>query len=657
MPTSDPGPLRPLALLAGLGYFALFGGWLDTVLVLVFSAWRNKDVVAGSVREYVDPEALRPAIYMLPGFALGLLAMEAMRSVGSSLDEGEDETEWTTPMRPLLIPSKTTHRRTFPERHEFAYSYLVVGIPVGWTGNYAGMVSSGLAKRGWLSLLSLEPSPRNGWFDVDPAGYLERGNGQLGLRGKLDAYLRSQVRCSRAGSFHTRTIQKQLTWTNQGADPAEYPIAYLVTAAKFLGYSFNPVSFWYLYSKDRELTAMILEVNNTFDERRMYFLAADAVPAEQRVEGGSADTTGDDAVQTSAARMTKRWPKDFHVSPFNSRKGSYSLSSVDLFSDGPHGLPNLDTTITLNSSKDHPKLVARLLSSAPAVDPGSMSLPRKYVFLCSWWWVGFVTFPRIVRQAAALFFRRKLHVWYRPEPLKESIGRQADTTERGLEPFFRAYLRHLVDRSSAAISLKYVPSGIDAEMAPYEVMLSPHARKFPKRTEEIEFKVLTPAFYTRFVHYAHDLEAVCCEFQDNCTVHISRPDLLPKLILKKPAPPLRTTDVLDFIYFRAIRALRQRPERIQRPLTSSANTSRAKAGQDLEKVDIRDFRISPMDGFVLGSQDSGKRGAYRSLVLRAFLAERVALGSAELLGLQHFILRAGFAWVLSSALAPLFVRS
>ncbi|KAL0942476.1 uncharacterized protein CTRU02_200362 [Colletotrichum truncatum] len=633
MRTTDTASFRPFVLLAGLSYYALFGGWLDTVLLLAFSAWRNKHAVADLVADYINPRTLQQQIFLIPGFALGLIALQIIRFIISLTEDGA--TQWTTSMRPLLIPARTTHRRTFPEKHEFAYSYLVVGIPVGWKGNYAGMVSSGTGKRSWLSWISLASETERGWFDVNPADYLERGNGHLGLRGKLDAYLRSQ-----------------------GADPAEYPCAYLVTAAKFLGYSFNPVSFWYLYSKDKELRAMILEVNNTFDERRMYFLPADTIPPEQRVSGGAAESSealsnGEQPVNKSTARMTKQWPKDFHVSPFNSRKGSYSLSAVDFFSNGPHGLPNLDTTITLKSSKDHTKLIARLFSSAPAIDPGSMSPFKKLFFLCSWWWVGFVTFPRIVKEAAILFFRRSLHVWYRPEPLKQSIGRHADAAERGLEPFFREYLRHLVEQSSAPIAVKYIPSGIEADLAPAEVMLSPVAQRRPKQAEELEFKILTPAFYTRFVHYAHDLEAVCCEFQDNCTIHISRPDLLPKLILKKPTPPLRTTSLLDFVYFRAIRSLRQRPERIERPLTSSVTAASSKTQQGVEKVDIRDFRISSMDGFVLASKDPGKRSAYRSIVLQAFLADRFALGSVELLGLQHFILRAGLAWVLSSAVAPL----
>ncbi|KZL72163.1 dna-binding wrky domain-containing protein [Colletotrichum incanum] len=638
MSAANPG-LRPFTFLAGFAYYSLLGGRLDTALLLLFSALRSKQALADLVSDYINPQTLRRQLLLLPGFLLGFVILQICRFL-LGLTKTGDSTKWTTPVRPLLIPCTTTHRRTFPEKHAFAYSYLVVGIPVGWRGTYAGMVSSGVEAPGWTSLFSVVPQPGKGWFDVNPADYLDRGNGHLGLRGKLDVYLESQ-----------------------GADPAQYPRAYLVTAARFMGYHFNPVSFWYLYSKDEELTAMVLEVNNTFGERRMYFLATDAIPSEQRLNGGD-DTEKDasepaskadeeSAARKSTVRMTKQWPKDFHVSPFNSRKGAYSLLATDFFSPDARGAYTLDNTITLKSSKDHPKIVARLFNSAPAIDPGSMSPLQKLAFLCRWWWVGFVTFPRIVKEAAVLFFSRRLHVWYRPEPLKESMGRQADATESRLEPIFRAYLRHLVEKSAAAIAVRYIPAGIDS--AGPEVMQSPAAKKNPKRTEELDFKVLTPAFYTRFVHYAHDLEAVCCEFQDNSTIWISRPDLLPKLILKKPTPPLKTTNILDFVYFRAIRALRQRPERIERPLTSAASPSEGgRDGADsVQKVDIRDFRISSMDGFVLGHSDMQTRSAYRSLVLRTFLANRLALGSVELLGLQHFILRAGIAWVLSSLVAPL----
>ena len=205
---------------------------------------------------------------------------------------------------------------------------------------------------------------------------------------------------------------------SQGAQPGNYPKAYLITAPRCLGYTFNPVSFWYLYSKDMHLRAMILEVNNTFDERRMYFLKGPSEIGEARL--GSPDA--------KVFSVNYSWPKDFHVSPFNSRRGSYSLTADDPFLN--EKAVQVNNVITLSSSKDHPKIVARLFSSAPAIDPQEMSFWQKVRFLGSWWWVGFVTYPRIVKEAAKLFFRRGLHVWFRPEVAKTSIGRRESQRER-----------------------------------------------------------------------------------------------------------------------------------------------------------------------------------------------------------------------------------
>lgn len=207
----------------------------------------------------------------------------------------------------------------------------------------------------------------------------------------------------------------------QNEDPANYAYAYLITAPRFLGYSFNPVSFWYLYNDALELKAMILEVNNTFDERRMYLLKDSESDAINHQSNGNGAASG---------KFANKWTKDFHVSPFNSRKGSYSLVALDPFSSGLNRKGPVDNTITLSSSKDHPKLVARIFSTSNALNPSTVTRWDAFKFVLSWWWVGLVTFPRIVREAGKLFFRRKLHVWYRPEVSKDSIGRTATQEER-----------------------------------------------------------------------------------------------------------------------------------------------------------------------------------------------------------------------------------
>lgn len=384
---------------------------------------------------------------------------------------------------------------------------------------------------------------------------------------------------------------------------------------------------------------MILEVNNTFGERRMYFL-----PMDERVA---------DEPDANTSKLFKSWPKDFHVSPFNSRKGSYSLQVHDMLSSNSNKPGRLDGTITLKSSKDHPKIVARLFQEGDPVDPTTASLATKLRFLLGWWWVGFVTFPRIVKEAGRLFFRRKLHVWFRPEPLKDSMGRVADTTERQLEPIFRDYLHHLVQQSGANLTVKYTSSSGDA---PLIIQGTSPSGAVSKHTElqaadsddHMEFRVLTPVFYTRFVHYAHDFEAVFSELRESETIWVSRPELLPRLFVsKKAAAPLNISSPLDFVYFKAIRALRERPERIERPLTSSAVAAPSEKAGTQRTDDLRQFRISGMDGFVLAHEDKHVRKLYRSLVLRVFLAERLALGSMELLWLQELVLRVGTAWAVS----------
>lgn len=383
------------------------------------------------------------------------------------------------------------------------------------------------------------------------------------------------------------------------------------------------------------LGAMILEVNNTFDERRMYLLT----PAERAI--------ADDTEAGKSPVFKQEWPKDFHVSPFNSRKGSYSLSASDPLYALSKGQSPIESTIVLKSSKGHGKIVARLFSDGDGLVPSSMALTQKIRFLMAWWWVGFVTFPRIVREAGRLWFKRKLHVWYRPEPLKQSMGRHADSVEEQLEASFKQYLRSLVEQSQAAVAVKYIPSGIPG--IDTEMMLSPSAKpradgSVPNGVETTEFKVLTPSFYTRFVFYAHDLEALFSELRESSTIWVSRPEILPKILFKKPEPMLETRSPLDFVLFEAIRYLRRRPEQIVRPLTSSQTPPKPPANTSVK--DIRDFRNSSMDAFVMRQEDRGLRRRYRNLVLKLLLADRLTCGSLLLVDTAILLLQAWLAWTM-----------
>jgi DUF1365 family protein len=78
---------------------------------------------------------------------------------------------------------------------------------------------------------------------------------------------------------------------------------WLQTFPRVLGYSFNPVSFWYCCRSDGSVSAIVAEVNNTFGGRHCYVLRPDS-------NGRFANVTAD---------------KRLYVSPFYPVQGSYQF--------------------------------------------------------------------------------------------------------------------------------------------------------------------------------------------------------------------------------------------------------------------------------------------------------------------------------------------
>lgn len=249
---------------------------------------------------------------------------------------------------PQILRCNISHHRLFPKRHKFTYSYLSVGIPVR------------LPTSNWLLSVDTTKWWERGWLHVTAEDHLGRDGEGKSLSEHLDCYLREQVSISLLKSAF-------LLGSNgfpQGLEPAEFPNVYLLTSARFLNYKFSPASFWYLYTTELDLRYVIAEVNNTFNERRMYLFPA---PGRHRA-------------------FKQSHPKDFHVSPFNSRKGSYVVSTAN-----PAKGEDVSATVTLQSSKGHPKLVARWWSVATAIDPSTYSTLRSIWFLACWGWTVLIT--------------------------------------------------------------------------------------------------------------------------------------------------------------------------------------------------------------------------------------------------------------------------
>ncbi|KAM3086962.1 hypothetical protein ACMFMF_000894 [Clarireedia jacksonii] len=435
------------------------------------------------------------------------------------------------------------------------------------------------------------------WFSAIGDDYLDRGHVSGGLEAKLKKFLH-----------------------RQGLKHEDYPYAYLLTSAKFLGYQNNPVSIWNLYSEVKELKAVILEVNNTFDERHIYFVTPEDIH--------SAAPTN---CKGKAPRFKNSWSKEFYVSPFNSRSGFYSISASDPFYPALTGCNPLDLTLTL-SSTDRPFLVARLFSDGEALNPTTMSILQKTRFLILWWWVGFATFPRTLVQAWLLFFKRNMPWISRPEPLKVTISKHADETEKYLEKLFRRYLRHLVETAGDPIILKYKPTGLLNNEEDF--MYSSSAQISSTEAQALELTILTPSFYIQLIKYTDIFNAFITE-ANNQTVSYSDVNILASLLCQKDQLPNST--LLPFpqrLLFSIIHKCRH--HFITASNISPAPSANASAASPLTQFDK--FNLTQ------GSPSSSPTSRYMKTIFKLALSDHLALGWVDLLELEWFLVRCAVFW-------------
>jgi len=128
-----------------------------------------------------------------------------------------------------------------------------------------------------------------------------------------------------------------LTWLDTLLKDAGLPEAdrlggevWLQTFPRVLGFTFKPVSFWWVHRADRSLAAVVAEVNNTFGERHAYLLHGPALKL---------------GAEVGAAKV-------FHVSPFCEARGRYRFRFMRT---GPWG-----THATQGGSEQPERLVVRI---------------------------------------------------------------------------------------------------------------------------------------------------------------------------------------------------------------------------------------------------------------------------------------------------------
>ncbi|SIN74706.1 DUF1365 family protein [Halodesulfovibrio marinisediminis] len=215
----------------------------------------------------------------------------------------------------------------------------------------------------------------------------------------------------RLASFHDKdylqdnpaSVRQKLTelLNKQDIELAESDIIYLVTSARFVNYSFNPVSFYWIF-RDNCLQGCVAEVNNTFGEKHVYPLPGSGIPAS--------DSSTEN---TFPARY--QHPKQFHVSPFMDLTGEYHFTFEDV-------REHLDVTVELFHGTDR-TFKANLLEETrvPLTDMALLKTAFTKPLTAH------LTMPRILWEAGKLHYGKGIHFYSKPEPVSDMTIRHKDT--------------------------------------------------------------------------------------------------------------------------------------------------------------------------------------------------------------------------------------
>ncbi len=165
-----------------------------------------------------------------------------------------------------LYVGRLRHRRFRPTGHAFTYSLFMPMLDIDQLDEAAG-ISPFLSRN------------RFNWATIDDRDHV--GNPVRSLRNRLETAAR-----------------------DAGATLPNGRI-FLLTHLRYLGYCFNPISFYFCYDRAGALATIIAEVNSTFGEQTLYWLPA---------------------APDAAGAVRHRTPKTMHVSPFNEAHLDYDFT-------------------------------------------------------------------------------------------------------------------------------------------------------------------------------------------------------------------------------------------------------------------------------------------------------------------------------------------
>jgi Protein of unknown function (DUF1365) len=204
------------------------------------------------------------------------------------------------------------------------------------------------------------------------------------------------------------------------------------------------------------------------------------------------------------------FPRAFHVSPFNDRLGTYTVSVRAPLPHGDSGIALPMIRIRLHSPAGPLKFSASLLARHAAPFKATTVLAA----LVTHPFILFLTLPRILYQAAVLHYRRHLNVYKRPEPKPVTwtaapsstpaltkgggIGWQHPTLlERAAQRTVNTFLVRRADTLGVHITLR--PGDPSVQTQCFDAHQDGTDETTKDNTRELIISYLSPRFFTLLV--------------------------------------------------------------------------------------------------------------------------------------------------------------
>ncbi|KAJ5802447.1 uncharacterized protein N7503_004897 [Penicillium pulvis] len=529
--------------------------------------------------------------------------------------------------KPLLFPVKFNHTRFIPVKDKFLNRFLVVGIPVGLRcriGNLLAVDDKSLdvtpppGATGWSWKRTF--SHFSCWFTFDSARFLHRGDHGVDLREKLDSFLQSQ-----------------------NEDPKQWPYAYLLSVPQFLGWSRSVVSWWYLYNKDRELDTVILEINNSYWEKRNVFLRVNPTCDEplSPPEASKLIKYLDHRQLVQSLKSAPRanfykgiWSKYIFASPFEKVDGLVSNRMMDPLQPAAWKPNTSFSNMTTMEESGEVRMATRLTCDGPPIDPTKMSSLDVARFVFQWTIPGMLTTPEIIIKALKIKFKGMMKMNSKPPVRSGSVGRAVTPLEIKLEPFFRSYLARCVEAFPKPVKLTYLPCRSFTNDVVR--MRSSSYQDNSSDTITLTVEPVDPQFYARLINYPDMMTALAHETRPT---GLAADPTSQRLIVSDSA-------LLDSIVHSASRKLLDHPSNGSHTISSWR--------MRLVLFWCRGHSASTfMDRFALFSSTQKSRATYVSCLLQLSSAQRLAFGSQGLL--DYYTLFASFVtgWAILEGLSML----